>query len=101
MRSFFVVFLQPLFSLLFDLVQGLKHEHVEHRFAIATVESFNEAVLHRPTWLDELELHVVLFGPISQCCRAFLGRYPVSACADSRAQRLSDPAFSRSVVPAD
>ena len=72
MWSFFVVFLQPPFSLLSDFGQALKHKHVEHRFTVATVESFDEAVLHRPTGLDELELHVMLFGPISERDREHL-----------------------------
>lgn len=47
MWSFFVVLLEPLFRLLTNFVQALKHEHVEHRFAVAAIESLDEAILHR------------------------------------------------------
>src|SRR5258708_18952238 len=66
MWPFFVVFLQPRFCLFTDLVQSLKHEHVEHRFAVAAIESFDKAILHRFAWFDELQSHAVLLSPISQ-----------------------------------
>src|SRR6266496_2617176 len=66
MWPFFVVFLQPRFCLFMDLVQSLKHEHVEHRFAVAAIESFDKAILHRLAWFDELQGHAVLFGPLRQ-----------------------------------
>jgi hypothetical protein len=66
MSSFFVVFFQSLLSLLSDFVQTLKHKHVEHRFTVAAIKSFDEAVLHQPARLDELKQHVVFFGPIGQ-----------------------------------
>ena len=66
MWSFFVVLPQPLLGLLSDFIQALKHVHVEHRFTVAAIESFNEAVLHRFAWLDELKRHAMIFGPVSQ-----------------------------------
>src|ERR1051326_3151603 len=66
MWSFFVVFFKPLFGLLPPFPQALKHKHIEHRFTVAAIESFNEAVLHRFAGLDELERHAMIFGPVSQ-----------------------------------
>src|SRR6266852_4043325 len=66
MRSFFVVLLEPLFCLLTHFVQSLKHVHVEHRLAVAAIESFDKAILHRLAWFDELQGHAMLFGPVSQ-----------------------------------
>src|ERR1051325_3924536 len=66
MWSFFVVLLQPLFRLITYLLQRLKHKHVQHRFTIAAVESFNESVLHGPSWFDELERYAMLLSPVCQ-----------------------------------
>src|ERR1700681_376707 len=66
MWPLFVVLLEPDFGLFTHLVQTLKHEHVEHRLAVAAIESFNETILHRLARFDELEHHSVLFGPVSQ-----------------------------------
>ena len=55
MWSLLVVFLDPLLGLLSDFVQTLKDVHIEHGFAVAPIESFDEAVLHRPSWFDEFE----------------------------------------------
>jgi hypothetical protein len=66
MWPLFVLFLQPLVGLFPHLVQGLKHVHIEHCLAIAAIESFNKAVLHRFAWFDELECDAMLFGPLSQ-----------------------------------
>src|SRR5205807_3615844 len=66
MWSFFVVLLEPLFCLLSHFVQSLKHEHVEHRFTVAAIESFDKAILHRLAGFDELQHHAMLFGPVSQ-----------------------------------
>ena len=52
MWSFFVVPLEPLFRLFTDLVQALNHEHIEQRFPVAAIESFDEAILHRLAWFD-------------------------------------------------
>ena len=95
MWSFFVVLLHPLLGLLSHFRQALKHKHVEHRFAVAAIESFNETILHRLAWFDELERHAMLFGPVSQRHRdqfwaivqsqleriAALSGYPTQACA--------------------
>jgi hypothetical protein len=56
----------PLLGLLSHLMQALKHKHIEYCFAVAAIESFDKAVLHRPSGLDELEQHVMVFGPIGQ-----------------------------------
>src|ERR1044072_9246678 len=64
--SFFVVLFKPQFCLFAYFPQALKDKHIEHRFTVAAIESFDEAVLHRPSRFDELEPHVVLFSPISQ-----------------------------------
>src|SRR5258706_6349788 len=61
-----VVLPQPHFGLFTHLVQSLKPVHVEHRLAVAAMESYNEAILHRLARFDELEHHSVLFGPFSQ-----------------------------------
>src|SRR5258706_5791166 len=61
-----VVLLEPHFGLSTHFVQSLNHEHVENRLAVAAIESFNEAILHRLARFDELEHHSVLFGPFSQ-----------------------------------
>src|SRR5712691_1538903 len=66
MWPFFVVLLQPLFRLLTDLIQRLKYEHVEHRFTVAAIESFDKAILHRFAWFDELQSYAVLLRPISE-----------------------------------
>src|SRR5260370_10645630 len=66
MWPLFVVLLEPLFRLFTHLVQTLKHIHVEHRLAVAAIESFNESILHRFARFDELTHHAVLFGPFSQ-----------------------------------
>src|SRR5438045_5238154 len=66
MWPLFVVLLEPLFRLFTNFFQALKHEHVEHRFAVAAIESFDEAVLHRLAWFDELQSHSMFFGPVSQ-----------------------------------
>src|SRR6266850_8483530 len=69
MWPLFVVLLQPHFCLLSHLIQSLKHVHVEHRLAIAAIESFNEAILHRLARFDELERHSMLLSPFSQSQR--------------------------------
>src|SRR6266481_7042999 len=66
MWSFFVVLFEPHFRLFPHLVQSLKHEHVEHRLAVAAIESFNKAILHRFARFDELERYAMLLGPFSQ-----------------------------------
>src|SRR5713101_6178548 len=73
MWPLFVVLPQPLFRLLANFVQGLKHVHVKHRFTVAAIESFDKAVLHRLAWFDELQSHAVLLGPLSQSQRDELG----------------------------
>src|SRR3977135_140418 len=66
MWPLFVVLLEPHFGLFTHLIQTLKHVHVEHRLAIAAIESFNETILHWFARFDELECHLVLLGPFSQ-----------------------------------
>src|SRR5712671_7242027 len=66
MWPFLVVLLEPHFGLFTHLVQSLKHEHVEHRLAVAAIEPFNETILHRFARFDELERHPMLFGPLRQ-----------------------------------
>jgi len=62
--SFFVVLLKPQFGLFADFIQSLKTQTYRVPLHVAAIESFNVTILHRPSWLDELEHHVVLFGPI-------------------------------------
>ena len=62
MWSFLVILLEPEFSLLSDFIQALKHKHVEHGFAIAAIEPFDETILHWLAWFDELERHAMLLG---------------------------------------
>src|SRR3977135_3997642 len=66
MWPLFVVLLEPHFGLFTHLVQSLKHEHVEHRLAVAAIESFDKAILHRFARFDELKRYLVLLGPVSQ-----------------------------------
>src|SRR5258706_4246376 len=66
MWPLFVVLFQPHFGLFTHFVQSLKHEHVEHRLAVAAIEPFNETILHWFARLDELERYAMLFGPFSQ-----------------------------------
>src|ERR1700730_17891669 len=66
MWPLFVVLLEPHFGLFPHLIQSLKYEHVEHRLAVAAIESFNEAILHRLARVDELERHAMILGPFSQ-----------------------------------
>src|SRR2546430_13855839 len=66
MWSLFVVLPQPHFGLFTHLIQSLKHEHVEHRLAVAAIEPFNKTILHRFTWFDELERNTMRFGPLRQ-----------------------------------
>src|SRR2546430_1530742 len=66
MWSLFVVLPQPHFGLFTHLVQSLKHEHVEHRLAVAAIESFDETILHRFARFDELERYAMLLSPFSQ-----------------------------------
>src|SRR5688500_18606594 len=66
MWSFFVVLHEPLLSLLSDFIQTLKHKHIEHRFAIATIEALDKTILHGPSWSDELERHTMLLSPFRQ-----------------------------------
>src|SRR5258708_16489341 len=66
MWPLFVVLLEPHFGLFTHLVQSLKHEHVEHRLAVAAIESFNESILHRFARFNELKRHIVLLGPLRQ-----------------------------------
>src|SRR5258706_9971691 len=73
MWPLFVVLPQPSFGLFTNFFQALKHEHVEHRFAVAAIESLDETVLHRLAWFDELQSHAVLLGPLSQSQRDELG----------------------------
>src|SRR3979411_1495597 len=58
-----VVLLEPHFGLFTHLIQTLKHVHVEHRLAVAAIESFNETILHRFARFDELKSNAMLFGP--------------------------------------
>src|SRR5215467_2672243 len=73
MWPLFVVLVQPLFSLLTNFFQALKHEHIEHRFTVAAIEPFDKAVLHRFAWFDELQSHAMLFSPFSQSYSDELG----------------------------
>src|SRR5260221_12512154 len=66
MWPLFVILPQPHSGLFTHLIQSLKHEHVEHRLAVAAIEPFNETILHRFARFDELERHLVLLGPLSQ-----------------------------------
>src|SRR5258708_11368483 len=66
MWPLFVVLLKPHFGLLPHFMQSLKYEHVEHRLAVAAIESFNEAILHRFARFDELERYAMILGPFSQ-----------------------------------
>src|SRR5260221_12327116 len=66
MWPFLVVLLEPHFGLFTHLVQSLKHEHVEHRLAVAAIESFNETILHRLARFGEIARYAMILGPFSQ-----------------------------------
>jgi hypothetical protein len=68
-----IVLLEPLFCLLSHFVQSLKHKHIEHRFTVAAIESFDETVLHGLAGFDELERYAMLLSPVSQSQRDELG----------------------------
>jgi hypothetical protein len=48
-----------------DLVKGLEDQSVEHFSAIGAIEQFDQAVLHRPPWLNVSELDALGNGPLS------------------------------------
>lgn len=58
-----VVDLQPIVRLFSDLIQIFKYLHIEHGFAISSVESFDEAVLHWFSLLDKFQFDTVFFCP--------------------------------------
>src|SRR5260221_5735387 len=66
MWPLFVILPQPHSGLFTHLIQSLKHEHVEHRLAVAAIEPFNKTILHRFARFDELEGHPMLLSPFSE-----------------------------------
>src|SRR5262249_11708586 len=70
--------------LLTHFFQALKDEHVEHRFTVAAIESFDKAILHWLAWFDELQSHIMLFCPFSQSYRDELW-----AIIDSELERIA------------
>jgi len=56
-RDLLVVVVQPALGVLPDLGQVAERVRVEHAFALAAVETFDEAVLHRSARLGDLELN--------------------------------------------
>ncbi len=63
MGPFGVIMFHPLFGEHPDLGQGFEQECIEHLLAIASVESFDKAVLHGLAGLDVLDFDVVCPAP--------------------------------------
>ena len=65
MRTAMVVEVDPSGRQFSYFVQTVKDVHIENCLSICTVKSFDKAVLHRATGLDEFEFDAVLLGPIA------------------------------------
>lgn len=59
-----VVIGQPLLCLFAYFSEIAEGVHIQHATSEATIEPFDEAVLHRPSWLDEIRRDVLCAQPI-------------------------------------
>ena len=64
----FVVLFQPRFSLLTNFFKALKHEHVEHRFAVAAIEPLDEGILIGLAGLDVADRDAAGSTPYKVLC---------------------------------
>src|SRR6202051_1553910 len=84
MWSHLVVIDPPAFDGLPRIVQSEKPVFVEVLLAELAMEAFDVAVLHRPSWCDEVQCNLVLIGPLVQSLRgelrAVINDNPILAC---------------------
>lgn len=66
MRDLVVVVGNPSLCLLAHFGEIAEDVHVEHAAPEAAIESFDETVLHRPAWLDEVQRGAFAFRPLGQ-----------------------------------
>lgn len=66
MRDLVVVVGKPSLDLLAHFGEMAEDVHVEHAAPEAAIESFDETVLHRPPWLDEVQRDAFAFRPLGQ-----------------------------------
>jgi len=71
-----VVIVKPKCQLATGIGQGEEDLHVQALVAQPAVEALDVAVLHGPSWPDEVQMHTVAVGP--QIYRSFL-RIPANA----------------------
>jgi len=106
-RDLLVVVMQPALGVLPDFGQVAEHVEVEHAFAVAAVETFDEAVLHRSAGLDELEFNALGFRPLGQRNGDELGAViqpqslRIAAPGSNPIQRADDPASGKVQVDLD
>jgi hypothetical protein len=93
MRNLTVVVGQPSLRVLAHFGEIAEDVHVEHAAPEAAIEAFDEAVLHRPAWLDEVQRDAFAFRPLGQRQRNKL-RPVVQAQLDGVAAPSGD-AFQR------
>ena len=73
MRTHGVVFRDPVFGFISDLVEVHEDPGIEHAAAVAPVEAFDEPVLHWLTGLCEFEVNVVRLTPVDEGSAGELG----------------------------
>ena len=61
-----VVIGQPLFCLFAYFYEIAEDVHIQHATSEAAIKAFDKAVLHRPSWLDEIQRDVLALGPFRQ-----------------------------------
>src|SRR5258705_915327 len=66
MRTLLVVIFAPVFDLLPRVSQARKPVGIQTFIAQPAVEAFHVRVLHRLSWLNELQPHSTFFAPRSQ-----------------------------------
>jgi hypothetical protein len=63
MGSSLVVFIHPFFSQVSYFSDIGKKVSLKNGFAVDSVKPFDIAILHRPNWLDKLNLNFLSFAP--------------------------------------
>jgi len=61
-----VVIGQPPTRLFAHFSEVAEDLHIQHATSEAAIEAFDEAALHRPSWLDEIQRDVLALGPFRQ-----------------------------------
>ena len=72
-RSMVVVVAPPEVQLPACIGQVEEHLYVQAFVAQSPVEALDVAVLDRPAWTDEVQVHTVPIGPVVQCFTGELG----------------------------